>query len=218
MNFFSVKTIAFEAFGYQMSWLELVATFAGLLAVWLSAKEHISNWGIGLVNVVLSFFVFYQYNLYSDMLLQIYFFATGVYGWWQWARKDAVSSEKKVKISYMTRQQQLIMVGAILVFTAIFGSMIGKFHEWMPTIFQQPAAFPYADTLVMVMSLFGNFLLTIKKIESWILWVLVDMLAPVLYFQKGMILFTVEYIIFLSIAAFALINWLKIYKKEHFIV
>ena len=214
MNFFSVQTIAFEAYGYQMSWLELVATFAGLLAVWLSAKEHIINWPIGLVNVVLSFFVFFQFSLYSDMLLQIYFFATGIYGWWQWTRQDAVSSEKKVKISYMTRPQQIWMVVTILGFTIVFGSIVGKFHEWMPTIFQQPAAFPYADTLVMVMSLFGNFLLTIKKIESWILWVLVDIIAPVLYFQKEMILFTIEYIVFLSIAAFALVNWLKIYKKD----
>ena len=213
-EFFSVKNIVFTAYGYGMSWLELIATIAGLLAVWLSAKERIINWPIGLINVGLSFFVFYQYNLYSDMLLQIYFFITGVYGWWQWTRKDTVSDEKVVKISYLTRSQQWGMVGAIVIFTIVFGSMVGRFHEWFPMIFQQPAAFPYPDTLIMVMSLFGNLLLTVKKIESWILWVLVDIIAPLIYFQKGMLLFTIMYVIFLGIAIFALLNWLKIYRQQ----
>jgi nicotinamide mononucleotide transporter len=213
-QFFSVQSIAFSAFGYDMSWLELIATIAGLLAVWLSAKERIINWPIGLVNVVLSFFVFFQFNLYSDMLLQIYFFITGAYGWWQWTRQDSVSSEKIVKISYLTRPQQVGMIAAVLVFTIVFGASVGHFHQWFPTIFQQPAAFPYADSLIMVMSLFGNFLLTVKKIESWILWVLVDIIAPIIYFQKGMLLFTIMYVVFLGIAIFALINWLKIYKQQ----
>jgi nicotinamide mononucleotide transporter len=213
-QFFSVKNIVFSALGYDMSWLELIATIAGLLAVWLSAKERIINWPIGLVNVVLSFFVFFQFSLYSDMLLQIYFFITGVYGWWQWTRQDTVSSEKIVKISYLTRQQQLGMATAILFFTIVFGASVGHFHQWFPSIFQQPAAFPYADSLIMVMSLFGNFLLTVKKIESWILWVLVDVIAPIIYFQKGMLLFTIMYVIFLGIAIFALLNWLKIYRQQ----
>jgi nicotinamide mononucleotide transporter len=213
-DFFSVKNIAFSAYGYDMSWLELVATLAGLVAVWLSAKERTINWPIGLVNVGLSFFVFFQFNLYSDMLLQIYFFLTGIYGWWQWTRQNEALNDKVVKISYLTRPQQLGMVVAILVLTIVVGASVGNFHQWFPTVFQQPAAFPYADTLVMVMSLFGNLLLTVKKIESWILWVLVDIIAPIIYFQKGMILFTIMYIIFLGIAIFALANWLKIHREQ----
>ncbi len=213
MVFFDVKNIAFEAFGYPMSWLELVATAAGLLAVWLSAREHISNWAIGLVNITLSSFVFFQYQLYSDMLLQGYFFATGIYGWWQWTRQD-VLSEKIIKVSLLSRPQQIGMSASIVLGTLIFGTMIGKFHEWLPTIFNQPASFPYADTFIMMMSIFGNLLLAIKKIEAWVLWVIVDIIAPVLYFQKGMLLFTFEYLVFLGLAVFALVNWIRIYKNS----
>jgi nicotinamide mononucleotide transporter len=214
MYFLDVNNIAFEVLNYKMSWVELIATLAGLAAVWLSAKEHIANWGIGLLNIALSFYIFYKFDLYSDMLLQVYFFLTGLYGWWQWSRRDNVSQENIVHISFLTRPQQVTMAIAIVIFTAIGGTIVGQFHIWWPSIFKNPASFQYADTLVMVMSIFGNFLLTIKKFESWILWVLVDIIAPVLYFQKGMILFTIEYLIFLSIAAFALINWWQIYKKN----
>ncbi len=214
IDFFSVKSVAFTAWGSPMSWVEVVATIAGLLAVWLSAKEKIINWPIGLVNVTLSFFVFYQFNLYSDMLLQIYFFATGVLGWWQWTRRDSVSRDNIVKISYLTRPQQAAMVVSIVIGTFALGNMVSKFHIWLPDLFKEAASFPYADSLIMVMSVFGNFFLAIKKIEAWILWVLVDIVAPIIYFQKEMYLFTFMYIIFLAIAIFALLNWLKLYKNQ----
>jgi nicotinamide mononucleotide transporter len=214
MNFFDINNIAFELLDYKMSWLELVATIAGLLAVWLSAREHISNWGIGLINVVCSAVIFYKMSLYSDVFLQIYFFVTGVYGWYLWSKRKADTQENVVKISWLTQRQQILMVAAIFISTLLIGYLMTKAHSWAPSVFPTEAAFPYADTLVMVMSIFGNLLLVVKKIESWILWVLVDIIAPVLYFQKGILLITFEYVIFLGLASFALVNWLKIYKSN----
>lgn len=215
MNFFDINNIAFELLDYKMSWLELVATIAGLLAVWLSAREHISNWGIGLINVVCSAVIFYKMSLYSDVFLQIYFFVTGVYGWYLWAKRKADTHENVVKISWLTQQQQVLTTVSIVFSTLILGYMMTKAHTWYPSVFPTEAAFPYADTLVMVMSIFGNLLLMVKKIESWILWVLVDIIAPVLYFQKGILLITFEYVIFLGLASFALVNWLKIYRSTN---
>lgn len=214
MSFFDINNIAFELLDYKMSWLELIATIAGLLAVWLSAREHIANWGIGLINVVLSSVIFYKLSLYSDVFLQIYFFVTGIYGWWLWSKRKAETNEKAVTISWLSRRQQIWMVLSIIVSTLIIGSMVTKLHTWYPSVFPTEAAFPYADTLVMTMSIFGNLLLTMKKIESWVLWVLVDIIAPVLYFQKGILLITFEYVVFLGLASFALLNWLRIYEKK----
>ena len=216
MSFFDIQNIAFKALSYDMSWIELVATVFGLVAVWLSAREHIANWGFGLINVTLASFVFFQSQLYSDMLLQGYFFLTNIYGWWQWTRINKESSDKVVKISYLKRQQQILVLIFIIVSTLLIGyfTQNGGLQKLFPSIFKEPASFPYADSLIMMMSIVGNYLLTIKKIESWMLWVAVDSIAPVIYFQKGLILFTFEYIIFLALAIFALVNWLKIYKKQ----
>jgi nicotinamide mononucleotide transporter len=213
MSFFNTQNIAFEALGYSMSWLELVATLFGLLAVWLSAKEHVATWGLGLINVSLSFLVFYQFNLYSDMLLQVYFFATGVLGWWMWTRTTD-TQESLVKITFLTRWQQTALWLSVVLGTLLLAQVIMRLHIWLPQFFPKPADYPYVDTLIMVMSIFGNYLLTIKKIEAWILWVLVDIIAPILYFKKGMLLFTFEFMVFLAIAIFALLNWYKIYKKQ----
>jgi nicotinamide mononucleotide transporter len=214
MSIFDLKNIAFTALDYPMSWVELIATIAGITAVWLSAKEHIINWPIGLINIVFSFFLFYKTGFYSDAFLQIFFFITNVYGWYLWSKRDINTAEPVVKVSFLPRKQQILTAITIMIATLTFGAFVNRLHEWVPSVFPVEAAFPYADSLVMMMSIAGNILLMSKKIESWILWVLVDILAPILYFQKGIYLITVEYIIFLALASFALWNWLSIYKKQ----
>jgi nicotinamide mononucleotide transporter len=212
-SFFDLNNIAFSALNYDMSWLELTAAVAGVLAVYLSAKEHIANWGIGLVNIAFSAVIFYKTQLYSDFFLQFYFFATGIYGWWQWSKRDKETAETVIKVSWLTSKQQIATGIGILAATILFGAYVGKLHELYPTLFPQPAAFPYADSLIMMMSIVGNFLLTLKKVESWILWVAVDLIAPILYWSKGIKLIAIEYVIFLALASFALWNWVKIAKS-----
>ena len=65
----SIKSIAFEVIGYKMSYVELIGTFFGLICVWLTAKEKILCWPIGIINIVFFAILFYQVRLYSDMIL-----------------------------------------------------------------------------------------------------------------------------------------------------
>jgi nicotinamide mononucleotide transporter len=206
MSFFDLNSVAFTILDYPMSWLELVGTTTGLLAVWLSAREHIISWGIGLINIICFYVIFYRSALYSDMFLQIYFFGTGVYGWYVWSRRNALNLPK-IKISFLNPKQRIYIAIFIALNTIVLGNIIAKLNDWLPNYFPQPAAFPIADTAIMVMSMVANVLMARKKVESWYLWVAVDILAPVLYFQKQLYLLAIEYIIFGIIAAYGLMEW-----------
>lgn len=205
---------AFQVLGYDMSWLEFVSTLAGLLAVWLNAREKIINWPIGLLNVAGAFVLFYQSQLYADMFLQIYFFVTGIYGWWLWSKRNKQTDEKEVVISFMTQRQRISWLIAVTCATIFLTYIVLHLNSWLPKYFPSSAAFPVADTLIWTMSMAGNFLLTEKKVEAWILWVLVDILAPVLYFQKNLKFVALEYIIFFGIAVYALYQWWIIAVKS----
>lgn len=89
LDFLNINNICLTPFGYPLSYVELVGILTGLLSVWLAAKSHILTWPIGLVNVAAFFFLFYQVCLYSDMLLQVFFFVTTCYGWYYWAWHQA---------------------------------------------------------------------------------------------------------------------------------
>ncbi len=209
-EFFSIQHIFFTALGYEVSYIEFIGTFTGLLCVWLAARDHILTWPVGLVNVTCFFVLFWQLQLYADMFLQIYFFATGVYGWIFWFRKQP-ENEPIYALKVSTRW----LLGALsIVLTACTGFVISNLHNWFPAVFEHPAAWPYTDSFVAVLSIFANILLAKRIWENWLLWVTVDIVATVIYFQKNVRFLGVEYFILLIIATMGLIKWVKTYQKQ----
>lgn len=215
MIFFDINNIFFEVMGYPMSFLEFFGTLAGAIAIWLSAKAVVWSWPIGIINVVLFFFLFYQVQLYPDMFLQMFFFVTNLMGWWRWThpRKFEADRKEELRVSYMRPKQFLFIFFAGLAGTFLFGSFAENIHELFPGIFSKPSAFPYLDSFVTVVSVITTFLMINKKIESWILWILVDVIATYMYFVKGIKFVALEYLVFCFIAAFGLWNWMREYRS-----
>lgn len=93
MDFFSVQNITVHipigAGGYDLSWIEAVGTIAGLLCIGLASLEKISNYFFGLINVTLFGIIFFQIQLYASLLLQVFFFAANIYGWYAWSRQTS---------------------------------------------------------------------------------------------------------------------------------
>src|SRR5687767_2328318 len=211
MQFFDIENIFFTVLGYPMSYLEFFGTLAGGIAVWLSAKANIWSWPIGIVNVVLFFFLFYQVQLYPDMFLQIFFFVTNLMGWWRWANPKSGEEDRKneLKVSFMKRKQFIGVFVIGLVGTYLFGTFAKNLHEWFPAIFNLPSAYPYADSFVTIMSIVTTFLMIQKKVECWIIWIIVDAVATYLYFAKGIKFVGIEYLVFCFLASFGLWNWMQ---------
>ena len=67
-----------------MTTIEIVAALFGVAGVWLSVRQNVWNWPIGIVNVALYVAVFYQAKLYADMGLQVIYIGLALYGWYQW--------------------------------------------------------------------------------------------------------------------------------------
>lgn len=198
-----------------MSYLEFFGTIAGFIAVGLSATAHLWSWPIGVINVVLFFFLFYQVQLYPDMFLQVFFFVTNLIGWWRWANPGAGEEDKKneLRVSFM-KPRQLIMLTLIgLLGTAVMGTFAKNLHEIFPVIFSKPSAFPYIDSFVTVMSVATTFFMIQKKIECWIIWIGVDMIATYMYYVKGIKFVSIQYLVFCFIAAFGLWQWQRVYKS-----
>lgn len=215
MSFFDINNIFFTIWDYQMSYLEFFGTIAGFIAVGLSARAHLWSWPIGIVNVVLFFFLFFQVQLYPDMFLQAFFFVTNLMGWWRWANPKTGEEDRKneLRVSYMQRKELIMLLLVGLVGTFVMGTFAKNLHEFFPLIFSKPSAFPYMDSFVTVMSITTTFFMIQKKVECWIIWILVDMIAAYMYFVKGIRFVSFQYLIFCFIAAYGLWNWSREYKS-----
>ena len=215
MNFFDIDNTFFTALGYPMSYLEFFGTIAGAVAIWLSAKAIVWSWPIGIINVVLFFFLFYQVQLYPDMFLQVFFFVTNIIGWWRWThpRKHEEDRRHELRVSYMKPRQFVLIFILGVIGTSLLGTFAENIHEIFPSVFPEPSAFPYLDSFVTVMSVITTFLMINKKIEAWILWLLIDIIATYMYFVKGIWFVGLEYAAFCFIAAFGLWNWIREHRS-----
>jgi nicotinamide mononucleotide transporter len=214
MEFFDINNIFFNAFGKPVSYLEFVATLFGGLAVWLSAKANIWSWPLGIINVVLSFFLFFQVQFYPDMFLQVFFFVTNVIGWWRWTHPLPGEEDRKreLKVSWMPASRWIVVILILAAGTAAFGAFAGNLHEFFPGVFSLPSTFPYMDSFTTIIAIVATYLMVEKKIECWIAWTIGNIVGTYMYFTKGIMLVGFEYFAFCLIAMYGFWGWQKEFK------
>lgn len=204
MSFFQIENVAIEILNYPISYVELIGTLAGLASVYLASRSNILTWPTGIVNEAFLFLLFFQVQLYADMFLQVYFFAITLYGWYKWNIKT-----EENRISLTSRNTRVYYAFSIIIATLATGYLFSNIHLYLPQYFKLQAAYPYADSFVMVSSIVATILLAQKKLESWYLWITVDLVCVALYFKKGIYFLSLEYFIFLGLASYGLIQWKK---------
>jgi nicotinamide mononucleotide transporter len=202
--------------GYKLSYLELIGTVSGMLCVYLTAREKLICWLVGIINSIFFFIMFYEVQLYSDMLLQIFFLASTVYGWWKWLHpKDAseANSKSELKITILSVRMRIILITLTVIGISALGTLMSQIHVIIPSLFQKKASYPYPDAFTTVVSISAQIIMTRKKKECWILWIIVDIISAVLYFVKGINLAAIEYIIFGLIAFSGYVSWTREYSS-----
>jgi nicotinamide mononucleotide transporter len=215
MSFFDINNVFFTISGYPVSYLEFFGLISGMIAVILSSLANVWSWPIGIINVALSFFLFYQVQLYPDMFLQVFFFITNILGWWRWLNPKAGEEDQnnQLRISWLKPSGIILILTVGLAGTCAIGTFAQHLHDVAPSLFNKPSAFPYLDSFIMVMSMVTTFYMIEKKIESWIIWIIVDAIAMFLYFKRDLLLYALLYFAFCFIASYGLYHWIKEYKR-----
>ncbi|KAA2243365.1 nicotinamide mononucleotide transporter [Chitinophaga agrisoli] len=204
MSFFNIDHIAFGIIGYQISYIELIGVISGLISVYYASKTNVLTWPTGIINEIALFVLFFQVQLYADMFLQVYFLVVTLFGWYNWQTRSATLPVSRLSRNGIAWYSILLLIGALAI-----GSVISRLHVWLPRYFLLPAAYPYIDSFVMMASILATMLLAQKQVETWVLWIAVDVICVTLYFVKGVYFLSLEYLIFLGLAILGLVAWKK---------
>lgn len=211
LELLNASNVFFVLLGYQVSYLEFFGTVTYFASVILIARKNILTWPIGIVSVILFMLLFYQFQLYSDTLEQVYYLVVGLLGWGLWNRRARTQS-------LASHFSEIRFIVSTAIATIAVGLALGLFmrdvHLLLPTIFPLPASAPFLDALTTVMSFVAMWLLVIRRTESWLYWILVDLAAIYLYFSKGLVFLGVQYVLLLAIATYGFIAWFRD-KPEH---
>lgn len=199
---------AFVAGMKQTGWIEYIAVFAGILSVWYSRKENILVYPVGLINTIFYVYLSFKGQLYGEASVNLYYTIMSVYGWLLWNKKT-VHNKPALKITYSDNRGW----AAQLTFFAVIYCLILLALRFLQREFA-PGALPWADALASASAFTGMWLMTRKKVESWIWWIITNIASIPLYFVKGYVFTSVYYIILLALAILGLIEWRKKVSNE----
>ena len=169
--------------------VEIVAALCGLINVVLIVRRSMWNYPFGLVMVTLYGWIFYDYKLYSDALLQVFFFVIQVFGVWWWWQGREPSGRIAVRPVGGRATAGWAMVAAVGTL-ALGGSMA----RWTD------ASLPFWDAATTVLSIIAQTLMARRILESWLVWIAVDVLAIGIYMVKGLTPTAALYAVFLGLA------------------
>ena len=175
--------------------LEIAGVVTTVLGIWLTTKRLLICWPVTLVADVIYLIVFYRARLYSDALLQLFFIAFTVYGWWHWWR--GVLEEGDVRVEPLRFPSMALAVAAGVVGSFVLGVLARQVH----------AALPYLDATLASYSLVASWWGARKHIANWGLWIVVDVVYVGEYIYKGLYLTAVLYAGLVGLAVLGLIDW-----------
>lgn len=178
-----------------MSQIEWLAAALVLINVALVAMRRVWNYPFGLAAVTLYAFVFYEEKLYSDMLLQGFFFALNLYGWFGWVR---ARDESGVPVGWMDERERWLWGGAIVPAWVIWSAAMHRYTD---------AVAPWVDGGIAMLSVAAQWLLARRRVESWWLWILVDLIAIPLFAWRGLYATSAVYVVLLGLSIDGLVQW-----------
>ena len=176
--------------------VEWIAAACGLINVALIIRRSVWNYPFGFAMVVLYFFIFRDYRLYSDAALQVYFFAIQVYGVWNWLQGQG--GDGRVVIAPLPRAR---LTGYLAVTGLAWIGIATAMARYTD------AAAPWQDAAVAALSVLAQFLLARRHLESWLIWIGVDLRAIELFISRGLIPTAALYTLFLAMAITGFLQW-----------
>jgi len=179
-----------------LSEIEWVAAGLGLANIVLVARRSLWNYPFALIMVTLYFFVFFEAKLYSDALLQIFFFVINLYGWRNWLGNRRIDAG--VAVGALSGRARIGWAAGTVAACLLWGAGMARYTD---------AAAPVIDAMVAGMSVAAQILQSRRRLESWWLWLAVDALATGLYWSRGLVATAVLYAIFFGVALWGLIAW-----------
>jgi nicotinamide mononucleotide transporter len=182
--------VLFEAWNYPVTLLEILATTAALIGVWLGTTGKRITWPWWILGSVLYGILFWQYDLYASALLQIVFIAAAIWGWFGWGSEGAQPSSLKNSQRILTL---LFLVGAVAILAPLLES-IGAAATW-------------PDSFILVASVVAQVIMVREKFEAWPIWMVVNIVATVHYANQGLIFTAVLYAVFVGVAIVGWKRW-----------
>ena len=185
--------------------LELFAVTMNILSVIYAKRNSILVYPTGLIGTGIFVYILYNFSLLGDMIINFYFVLMSIYGWYYWAQKKDGETLNKVSRTSIKEYYFILILGITsLLSIYLVYNFYDKWDSWTA----------YVDTITTAIFFIAMYLMARRKVESWIFWIIGDIITIPLYFYKGLTISSIQYLIFLILAILGYISWKNILNSS----
>ena len=183
------------------NWVEIAGAVLSVIYLYLSIREKSALWIFGFISSLLYIFVFFESKLYADMSLSFYYLGVSIFGWITWQQKTTQLQDTKLHITRISGKKQLLQY--------VLGTLIAYLAYYLILQYLTDSTSPAADSVVGALSVIATWMLAKKKIENWLIWIVVDAFAAGLYFYKELYPTAILFVIYTVMAVVGYKQWKK---------
>ena len=187
----------------NMTWFEAVAVFFGIASVFYSMREHIWVYPTGIISTLIYVWICFEYKLYADMLINAYYFGMSIYGWHVWTHPS--ENQTVLPVTWLDTKGWVTAIVLFGVSYPLLAYLLDNFTD---------SDVPKWDSFTTASAFVGMWLMAKKKVENWYFWLLTDLVSIPLYFYKGLVLTSFQYLVFTVLASMGLFAWINSSKNH----
>lgn len=191
------------------NYIELFGAIAGIIYVFLEVRQSIWLWPVGIVTSAVYIWVFFTGKLYADMNLQVYYLVISCLGWYWWRRGGGQMGEEAKKELSVTRLK--LSTGLVLAFMFVLLFVV----MWFILSRFTDSPVPGWDSFITSLSIVATWMLARKIYEHWLLWIVVNSVAAVLFFIRELYPTVILYVVYGIMSFVGLVAWKKSIIKIH---
>jgi nicotinamide mononucleotide transporter len=182
--------------------LDQVNLVTGVVGVWLMIRRSLWAFPVGLVAVTVQGVLFFRTRIYADAVLQVFFFVTLAWGWWHWVKDRGAA--KELPVTKLNARGRVVVFVTASVATVTWALAL---RQWTN------AVIPWRDAFIAAFSVAAQVLQARKNLETWPLWVVVNLVAIPSYWSASLAYSAFLYLIYLGLAFAGWREWHRAMKS-----
>lgn len=201
--------------------LEVIATIFGIVSVFFSKNRNILVYPTGIISTFLYIYLFFNWGLYGETLINLYYTSMSIYGWILWNKKTE-EDNIHVEVESANKQDYIKSIGLFIV-TFIFIIILYHFRPIIDGV--KPIAevnaltwnytlIDFIDASLTGIFLIGMWMMAKRFVESWIFWIVGDLVMVPLLLYKGYAISSFQYLFLTILAIIGYIEWRKSYRTS----
>ena len=182
---------------YQFS-----GVFFSIVYVIFSIRQNILCWPALIIAAVFNMFAYHLIDLSLQVVMQIFFIITAMYGWYKWTQPKKVT---ELKISQWSAKKHIIWISMGIIFTYTT-SLILKQLSTNAILYSN---YPFLDSLMFTFNIIPMYMTGRKVLESWIYFIVIDIISGIFYITTGEFFFAFLFFCYIGFACSGYMTWKK---------